>query len=123
MREAFLPGGETPSDTPSNVNTSGQDWAKTLSLVHRAADAARAAEQRIRDLETRHEELRQTTDQLNAVRASLADAERRAAQAEKRLQEADDLAEATHEWVVRIQESLGELQARSGKECADPHRL
>ena len=98
---------------------SERDWVKTLYLVDQAADALRAAEERIRDLEARNEELVQrATDELKAAQSMVHAAEARASRAEARAQEAEDRARVDRDWLMRIHDAMESLHAPRGRGAA-----
>jgi chemotaxis protein histidine kinase CheA len=98
---------------------SERDWVKTLYLVDQAADALRAAEERIRDLEARNEELvRRATDDLKAAQTMVHAAETRAVRAEARAKEAEDRARADRDWLLRIHDAMENLHAPRGRGAA-----
>jgi len=91
---------------------SERDWVKTLYLVDQAADALRAAEERIRDLESRNEELVQrATDELKAAQSMVQAAEMRAMRAETRAKEAEERAKVDRDWLMRVHDAMEHLHA------------
>lgn len=89
-----------------------RDWVKTLYLIDQAADALRAAEERIRDLESRNEELVQrATDELKAAQSMVHAAEARANRAEARAKEAEERAKVDRDWLMRIHDAMEHLHA------------
>ena len=111
LRLAFPP--EEPAD--HGVDRKGpteRDWVKTLYLVDQAADALRAAEERIRDLEARNEELvHRATDELKAAQTMVHAAETRAMRAETRAKEAEERARVDRDWLMRIHDAMEHLHA------------
>jgi hypothetical protein len=98
---------------------SERDWVKTLYLVDQAADALRAAEERIRDLEARNEELVQrATDELKAAQSMVHAAESRAMRAETRAKEAEERARVDRDWLLRIHDAMENLHAPGGRGAA-----
>ena len=116
LRLAFPP--EESGDPADRKGPTERDWVKTLYLVDQAADALRAAEERIRDLEARNEELVQrATDELKAAQSMVQAAETRAMRAETRAKEAEERARVDRDWLMRIHEAMEHLHAvrpRSG---------
>jgi hypothetical protein len=112
LRLAFPPeGGAEPGADPRKGPTE-RDWVKTLYLVDQAADALRAAEERIRDLEARNEELVQrATDELKAAQTMVHAAETRAMRAETRAKEAEERARVDRDWLMRIHDAMEHLHA------------
>ncbi len=102
-----------PEETADGVDRKGpteRDWVKTLYLVDQAADALRAAEERIRDLEARNEELVQrATDELKAAQSMVHAAETRAMRAETRAKEAEERARVDRDWLMRIHDAREQL--------------
>ena len=116
LRLAFPPedGGVEQGD-PRKGPTE-RDWVKTLYLVDQAADALRAAEERIRDLEARNEELVQrATDELKAAQSMVQAAESRAMRAETRAKEAEERARVDRDWLMRIHDAMEHLHAPASK--------
>jgi hypothetical protein len=85
-------------------------WENTLGLVERTAQALRSAEERIRDLEARQQEVgRVMAEQIDAVRAKVASADMRVQQAEARAKDAEERAMVDREWLARIHSGLEHL--------------
>ena len=118
LRLAFPP--EEAADAPADrKGPSERDWVKTLYLVDQAADALRAAEERIRDLEARNEELVQrATDELKAAQSMVHAAETRAMRAETRAKEAEERARVDRDWLLRIHDAMESLHAPRGRGAA-----
>lgn len=111
LRLAFPPD-ETPDANGDRKGPTERDWVKTLYLVDQAADALRAAEERIRELEGRNEELVQrATDELKAAQSMVQAAETRAMRAETRAKEAEERARVDREWLLRIHDAMEHLHA------------
>jgi hypothetical protein len=116
LRLAFPP--DEAAD-PVVRGPSERDWVKTLYLVDQAADALRAAEERIRELETRNEELVQrATDELKAAQSMVHAAETRAMRAETRAKEAEERARVDRDWLLRIHDAMENLHAPRGRGTA-----
>ena len=110
LRLAFPP--EEGGEGPDRKGPSERDWVKTLYLVDQAADALRAAEERIRDLEARNEELvHRATDELKAAQSMVQAAESRAMRAETRAKEAEERARVDRDWLMRIHEAMEHLHS------------
>jgi hypothetical protein len=110
LRLAFPP--EEGAEGPDRKGPSERDWVKTLYLVDQAADALRAAEERIRDLEARNEELvHRATDELKAAQSMVQAAESRAMRAETRAKEAEERARVDRDWLMRIHEAMEHLHS------------
>lgn len=111
LRLAFPPD-ETAEPGVDRKGPSERDWVKTLYLVDQAADALRAAEERIRDLEARNEELvHRATDELKAAQTMVHAAETRAMRAETRAKEAEERARVDRDWLMRIHDAMEHLHA------------
>ena len=111
LRLAFPPE-ESAEQGPDRKGPSERDWVKTLYLVDQAADALRAAEERIRDLEGRNEELvHRATDELKAAQSMVQAAEMRAMRAETRAKEAEERAKVDRDWLMRIHDAMEHLHA------------
>ena len=111
LRLAFPPE-ESADLADRSKGPTERDWVKTLYLVDQAADALRAAEERIRDLEARNEELVQrATDELKAAQAMVQAAETRAMRAETRAKEAEERARVDRDWLMRIHDAMEHLHA------------
>jgi hypothetical protein len=104
-----------PEEGPEGADRKGpteRDWVKTLYLVDQAADALRAAEERIRDLEGRNEELvHRATDELKAAQSMVQAAESRAMRAETRAKEAEERARVDRDWLMRIHDAMEHLHS------------
>jgi len=110
LRLAFPP--EEGPEAADRKGPSERDWVKTLYLVDQAADALRAAEERIKDLEARNEELVQrATDELKAAQAMVQQAESRAMRAETRAKEAEERAKVDRDWLMRIHDAMEHLHS------------
>jgi hypothetical protein len=110
LRLAFPP--EEGPDAADRKGPTERDWVKTLYLVDQAADALRAAEERIKDLEARNEELVQrATDELKAAQSMVQSAETRAMRAETRAKEAEERARVDRDWLMRIHDAMEHLHA------------
>jgi DNA repair exonuclease SbcCD ATPase subunit len=108
LRLAFPP--EESGESGDRKGPSERDWVKTLYLVDQAADALRAAEERIKDLEARNEELVQrATDELKAAQSMVQAAESRAMRAETRAKEAEERARVDRDWLMRIHDAMEHL--------------
>jgi hypothetical protein len=91
-----------------------RDLEKILHLLRQATDALVAAEDRIRLLQTRNEQLQEiASGELDAVHASLASAEGWAMRAEVRAVQAECVAHALREWVDQVSNGLDEVLTRS----------
>lgn len=111
LRLAFPPD-EPGEHGPDRKGPTERDWVKTLYLVDQAADALRAAEERIRDLEARNEELVQrATDELKAAQSMVKAAEARANRADERAKAAEDQARVDRDWLMRIHDAMEHLHA------------
>ena len=117
LRLAFPPE-EGGAESGDRKGPTERDWVKTLYLVDQAADALRAAEERIKDLEARNEELVQrATDELKAAQSMVQAAESRAMRAETRAKEAEERARVDRDWLMRIHDAMEHLHSfrpRSG---------
>jgi hypothetical protein len=112
LRLAFPQEDGTDPGVDPRKGPTERDWVKTLYLVDQAADALRAAEERIRDLEGRNEELVQrATDELKAAQTMVHAAETRAARAETRAKEAEERARVDRDWLMRIHDAMEHLHA------------
>ena len=97
-----------------------QNWTTTLGLIEETAEALQAADQRIRELEARGEDLVNLAKaKLQNAKASINAAEARALKAEQRANEAEEKAKHPREWLTRIYEGLEQL---TGPHIADPCR-
>ena len=91
-----------------------RDIGTILHLLRRATDALVAAEDRIRLLHARNEQLQEiASGELHAMHASLASAEGSAVRAVVRAGRAESVAHELREWVDRVSTSLDEVFARS----------
>jgi len=112
LRLAFPPEEPAADAAGGARGPSERDWVKTLYLVDQAADALRAAEERIRELEARNEELVQrAADELKAAQAMVHAAETRAMRAETRAKEAEERARVDRDWLMRIHDAMESLHA------------
>ncbi len=108
FREAYPREQDGLADLKTTPRT--YNWATTLGLVDKAAEALNVAEQRIRGLEARHEELVQLTrDELQSAQARVKAAEERAIKAEHWANEAEKGAKDADEWLTRLHERLQRL--------------
>jgi hypothetical protein len=93
-----------PASTP--------DWATTLDHIEETAHALREAEQRIRELEARGEQLfRVARANLQNARVIIDASEARALHAERRANAAEKDAKHCREWLRRIHEALEAVAA------------
>jgi hypothetical protein len=110
LRLAFS-GDETCRSEPEPVVAECK-WESTLGLVERTAKALRSAEERIRTLEARQQEVvRVMTEQLDAARTKVASADMRVQEAETRARAAEERARVDREWLARIHSGLEHLPA------------
>ena len=94
--------------------SSARDLGTILHLLRQATDTLAAAEDRIRLLQARNEQLHEiVTGELDAVHASLASAEAWAIRAQVRAGLAESVAHELRGWVDRLSNSLDEVSTRS----------
>lgn len=93
---------------------SNRDLGTILHLLRQATDALTAAEDRIRLLQTRNEQLHEiASGELEAVHASLASAEGWAVRAEVRAERAESVAHQLREWIDLVSDRLDDVLTRS----------
>lgn len=110
-----------PDAQPEGNWLSERDFMRTLELVDRACHDLKVSEERVRRLETEHEELLQhAAEKFDEAQDLIRSAEERALraeqwarsleerteQAEARAIEAEERANAQQEWLARIQRSI-----------------
>lgn len=83
------------------------DWCSALDRVRDAAATLRAADERIRELEARYEEIMQfTVEQLKVAQKKLDASTEQALAAEDRAKAADERSAADRRWLLEIQGGL-----------------
>ncbi len=95
--------GETGGDRARRQEPAvDQDWGETLHMVHRASELLKAAEERVRELESSNRELAErATMQAEVLQGRVLQAQLRADEADQRRKEAE-------EWLRRIHNAIAE---------------
>ena len=100
LRFALAPKDPSPDPTRERGNLTKRDFSAALDLVHQAAEAIRATEERAQAIAMR------ANEELEAAEARIQSAEARVRTAEARAKEAEARAKEYEEWLVRIHDVI-----------------